>query len=67
MFMLSFYFEQLDHEYNRTIVGGSAHTVTPGGYTIGGGHSPISRSLGYAVDNVLEVQVSTDVYSVFFK
>ncbi|XP_060598787.1 uncharacterized protein LOC132752478 [Ruditapes philippinarum] len=50
-------YEKLDKEYNRTIVGGSAHTVTPGGYTIGGGHSPISRSLGYAVDNVLEVQV----------
>ncbi|XP_053376952.1 uncharacterized protein LOC128547788 [Mercenaria mercenaria] len=46
----------LDQTYNRTIVGGSSHTVTPGGYTLGGGHNPISRSLGYAVDNVLEVQ-----------
>ncbi|XP_045170606.2 uncharacterized protein LOC123533020 [Mercenaria mercenaria] len=50
-------YEMLDKNYNRTIVGGSAHTVTPGGYTLGGGHSPISRSLGYSVDNVLEIQV----------
>ncbi|WAR20954.1 hypothetical protein MAR_014928 [Mya arenaria] len=28
-----------------------------GGYTLGGGHSPLSRSLGYAVDNLLEAQV----------
>ncbi|WAR20941.1 VAO15-like protein [Mya arenaria] len=41
----------------RVVVGGSAHTVTPGGYTLGGGHSPVSRSLGYAVDNLLEAQV----------
>ncbi|XP_052278620.1 uncharacterized protein LOC127877060 [Dreissena polymorpha] len=42
---------------SRVVVGGSAHTVTPGGYTLGGGHSPVSRSLGYAVDNLLEVQI----------
>ncbi|WAR20986.1 ZEB1-like protein [Mya arenaria] len=44
----------------RTCCGcGSARTVTPGvgGYTLGGGHSPVSRSLRYAVDNLLEAQV----------
>ncbi|XP_052773822.1 uncharacterized protein LOC128212409 [Mya arenaria] len=41
----------------RVVVGGSAHTVTPGGYMLGGGHSPVSRSLGYVIDNLLEAQV----------
>lgn len=39
---------------DRVVLGGSSHTVSPGGYTLGGGHSPISRSLGLGVDNVLE-------------
>ncbi|XP_012935846.2 VAO-type flavoprotein oxidase VAO615 [Aplysia californica] len=38
----------------RVVVGGSAHTVAMGGYTQGGGHSPIGRALGLAVDNLLE-------------
>ena len=54
--MLLIIFFQLDG-YDRVVVGGSAHTVGPGGYTLGGGHSPISRSHGYSVDNVLEMQV----------
>lgn len=49
-------YEEVD-KYDRVVVGGSAHNVTSGGYTMGGGHSPISRSLGLAVDNVLEIQV----------
>ncbi|KAL5009961.1 hypothetical protein ScPMuIL_012266 [Solemya velum] len=43
--------------HGRVVLGGSAHTVSPGGYTLGGGHSPISRSLGLAVDNVLEFEM----------
>jgi FAD/FMN-containing dehydrogenase len=41
------------------IIGGSAHTVAIGGYTLGGGHSPISRMYGLAVDNLLEVEMVT--------
>ena len=41
----------------RVVVGGSAHTVAMGGYTQGGGHSPICRSLGLAVDNLLQAIV----------
>ena len=40
-------------------MGGSAHTVSMGGYTLGGGHSPISRKFGAAVDNLLEVEMVT--------
>ena len=41
----------------RVIVGGSAHTVAMGGYTQGGGHSPICRQLGLAVDSLLEATI----------
>ena len=44
---------------DRAIIGGSAHTVAIGGYTLGGGHSPISRMYGLAVDNLLEVEMVT--------
>uniref|UniRef100_A0A2C9KXU7 FAD-binding PCMH-type domain-containing protein n=1 Tax=Biomphalaria glabrata TaxID=6526 RepID=A0A2C9KXU7_BIOGL len=43
----------------RVVVGGSAHTVCMGGYTQGGGHSPISRKFGLAVDNLLEATIVT--------
>ncbi|XP_033726808.1 VAO-type flavoprotein oxidase VAO615-like [Pecten maximus] len=43
--------------HDRVVVGGSAHTVTVGGYTLGGGHSPMSRMFGLAVDNLLEVEL----------
>ncbi|CAL1547280.1 unnamed protein product [Lymnaea stagnalis] len=43
----------------RVVVGGSAHTVAMGGYTQGGGHSPIGRMFGLAVDNLLEATVVT--------
>ncbi|XP_033727135.1 FAD-linked oxidoreductase easE-like [Pecten maximus] len=49
-------YEKLD-SYNRVVVGGSAHTVAMGGYTHGGGHSPMSRMFGLAVDNLLEVEI----------
>ncbi|XP_069106615.1 uncharacterized protein [Argopecten irradians] len=49
-------YERLNKD-NRVIVGGSAHTVAMGGYTHGGGHSPMSRMFGLAVDNLLEVEV----------
>lgn len=51
-------YKELD-DYDRVIVGGSAHSVAQGGYTQGGGHSPICRSFGLAVDNVLEMTVVT--------
>ena len=41
--------------YNLVAVGGSAHTVSPSGYTLGGGHSPVVRKLSLAVDQVLEI------------
>ncbi|XP_055997201.1 uncharacterized protein LOC125647930 isoform X2 [Ostrea edulis] len=44
-------------KYKRVIVGGSAQTVGMGGYTLGGGHSPICRSYGMAIDNLLEVEM----------
>ena len=44
-------------KYRRVVVGGSAHTVALGGYTLGGGHSPYGRMLGMAVDNLLEVEM----------
>ncbi|KAH9488242.1 hypothetical protein Btru_063898 [Bulinus truncatus] len=43
----------------RVVVGGSSHTVAMGGYTQGGGHSPIGRKFGLAVDNLLEATVVT--------
>ena len=39
------------------MIGGVAKSTTTGGYTLGGGHSSLSPSLGLAVDNLLEVQV----------
>ncbi|XP_067676911.1 uncharacterized protein [Haliotis asinina] len=51
-------YEEVD-KHGRIVVGGSAHTVAMGGYTLGGGHSPMSRSLGLAVDNLLEVTMVT--------
>ena len=46
-------------KYKRLVVGGSAHTVALGGYTLGGGHSPFGRMFGMAVDNLLEVEMVT--------
>ncbi|KAL5017612.1 hypothetical protein ScPMuIL_007201 [Solemya velum] len=49
-------YEEVD-KHNRVMIGGSAHTVAMGGYTLGGGHSPISRTFGLAVDNLLGVEM----------
>ncbi|KAK3088639.1 hypothetical protein FSP39_021698 [Pinctada imbricata] len=45
--------------HNRVVVGGGDHSVTIGGYTLGGGHGPMSRMFGLAVDNLLEVEMVT--------
>ncbi len=47
------------HEYNLVLVGGSAKTVGPGGWTLGGGHSPITRMFGFGVDQVLRFSIVT--------
>ena len=64
MIILTSLFTRQVDKYDRVVVGGSAHNVTSGGYTMGGGHSPISRSLGLAVDNVLEIQVLIVQYCI---
>ena len=51
-----FCLEQVD-TYNLVAVGGSAPTVSPSGYVMGGGHAPITRKLGLGVDQVLEMTV----------
>ena len=45
--------------YNLIAVGGSTHTISPGGWTLDGGHSPITRMLGLGVDQVLEFTMVT--------
>ena len=40
-------------------MGGGAHTVALGGYTLGGGHSYVGRKYGLAVDNLLQVEMVT--------
>ena len=40
--------------YSRIIVGGADPSVGPGGYSLGGGHSPISPSYGLSSDWTLE-------------
>ena len=46
-------------KYDRLVVGGVEPTVSLGGYTLGGGHSPIGRKFGLAADNVLEIEMVT--------
>ncbi|KAK3087735.1 hypothetical protein FSP39_009946 [Pinctada imbricata] len=46
-------------KYYRVFVGGNSGSVCVGGYTLGGGTSPLSRKLGLAVDNLLEVEMVT--------
>ncbi|CAF3385349.1 unnamed protein product, partial [Rotaria sp. Silwood2] len=46
--------------YNLTAIGGASHTVaSAGGYLQGGGHGPLTRWAGLAVDQVLEFDVIT--------
>ncbi|XP_050397596.1 uncharacterized protein LOC126815736 [Patella vulgata] len=51
-------YQEVD-KYQRVIVGGADPSVGMGGYSQGGGHSPISTSLGLAVDHLLEVTLVT--------
>ncbi|XP_048747492.2 uncharacterized protein LOC125659760 [Ostrea edulis] len=44
-------------KHRRVIVGSSTQTVGMGGYTLGGGLSPICRFYGMAIDNLLEVEI----------
>ncbi|CAF0986841.1 unnamed protein product [Didymodactylos carnosus] len=45
-------------KYNLTVIGGNCNSVSAaGGYLQGGGHSPLSRWKGMAVDQVLEYDV----------
>ena len=46
-------------KHNLVAVGGSAHTVSPEGYVLGGGHSPVTRKLGLGVDQILEFTLVT--------
>lgn len=46
-------------EHGRLVVGGSAPTVSVTGWTLGGGHSPMSRMFGMGVDNVLRFHLVT--------
>eukprot|EP01084_Bolivina_argentea_P177805 307478_1 len=48
------YIYKIVDKYNRIIIGGSDATVGPGGYTTGGGHSPLSPYYGLSVDYILE-------------
>ncbi len=41
------------------MVAGSAHTVGPGGYLLGGGHSPMTPKLGLGVDSLLQITLVT--------
>ena len=43
------FFLQAD-KYGVIALGGSSPLVTPGGYILGGGHSPITRMKGLGVD-----------------
>lgn len=47
------------HDAGYLVVGGSAPTVATGGYTQGGGHSPLSPMLGLAVDSTLGFTIVT--------
>lgn len=44
---------------NLTLVGGADPDVGIGGWTGGGGHSPVSAMFGLGADNVIEMQVVT--------
>ncbi|KAI3552786.1 FAD binding domain-containing protein [Colletotrichum abscissum] len=46
-------------EHGQAIVGGTAKTVSVGGYATGGGHSLLAPRFGLAADNVLQMEVVT--------
>lgn len=43
--------------FNLSFVGGRVDTVGMGGFTLGGGTSPISSKYGWALDNIFEYEV----------
>ncbi|KAH8925843.1 FAD-binding domain-containing protein [Atractiella rhizophila] len=47
------------HQEGVVVVGGGCDSVSISGYTLGGGHSRYSPSLGLEVDNVLEFTILT--------
>ncbi|CAH1789122.1 unnamed protein product [Owenia fusiformis] len=49
-------FAEVDR-YGLVAVGGNAHGVSVSGWTLGGGHSQLSRKYGLGVDNVLSFEV----------
>ena len=55
---ISNYFLQVD-KHGLLALGGSDPTVCPGGFMQGGGHGPMSRSLGLGVDSVLGITMVT--------
>ncbi|KAL2884266.1 hypothetical protein SGCOL_000206 [Colletotrichum sp. CLE4] len=46
-------------EHGQAIVGGTAKTVSVGGYATGGGHSLLAPRFGLAADNVLQMEIVT--------
>ncbi|XP_013421321.1 FAD-linked oxidoreductase ZEB1 [Lingula anatina] len=50
-------YEEVTGRYNKLIVGGNSGTVSPAGFTLGGGKSLLSKMFGLAVDNVLEFTI----------
>ena len=48
------------------VLGGSSPTVSPGGYILGGGHSPITRTHGLGVDQVVAFTIVTANGSIVY-
>ena len=46
-------------KYDLIAIDAVAHEVSPGGWTLGGGHGPVSRMGGLGVDQVLEFTMVT--------
>ena len=44
-------------EHDLVAVGGAAHGVAMGGWHLGGGHSPMTRTHGLGVDQVISFRV----------
>ena len=64
------------YKYGAVVFGGNSPLVTPAGYILGGGHSPITRMKGLGVDQVVAFEIvtangsivhMTDVGKDFFK
>lgn len=51
--------------FNLSFVGGRVDTVGMGGFTLGGGTSPLSSKYGWALDNIFEYEVCFSTKSPF--